>query len=229
MPMSRHHARHRQSTQPLQIVKRAATAAGFGVVTAAAVVGTSAAAWACPTGSHTNTGASVHRAVVHGHASTGEYEHATKHVAAHSTSKGSGHTTTGSGHTTDTTGSTPGGTASAGATRGASPSNPDGMSNGGVDKPWGGAAANDDTDGNNGSGNDADCEDDNNGVGTPGHCRTTLHHHGHSPTQGERGTHRHGAGCEHTAGQGTTGGTESGQSGSGQSGCGQSGSGQSGS
>ena len=50
------------------------------------------------------------------------------------------------------------------------------MSNGGVNKPGGGAVANDDVDGNNGSGNDADCEDDNNGVGTPGHCGTVATH-----------------------------------------------------
>lgn len=47
-----------------------------------------------------------------------------------------------------------------------SPADPDGMENGGADKPATGGE-----DCNNGSGNDADCEDDNNGNGTPGHCR----------------------------------------------------------
>jgi LPXTG-motif cell wall-anchored protein len=49
---------------------------------------------------------------------------------------------------------------------------PDGMLNGGVDQP-GGAGGVDptDQDGNNGSGNDTDCEDDNRGVGIPGHCK----------------------------------------------------------
>jgi hypothetical protein len=48
---------------------------------------------------------------------------------------------------------------------------PDGAANGGVDQP-GGSGGVDPTaqDGNNGSGNDADCEDDNRGVGVPGHC-----------------------------------------------------------
>jgi LPXTG-motif cell wall-anchored protein len=49
---------------------------------------------------------------------------------------------------------------------------PDGLANGGVDQPGGlGGVAVTDQDGNNGSGNDVDCEDDNNGVGIPGHCR----------------------------------------------------------
>jgi hypothetical protein len=54
---------------------------------------------------------------------------------------------------------------------GRSPSDPDGTLNGGVDKPGGeGGIDPSSRDGNNGSGNDADCEDDNRGVGTPGSC-----------------------------------------------------------
>ena len=49
---------------------------------------------------------------------------------------------------------------------------PDGMANGGVDQPGGtGGVDTTSQDGNNGSGNDADCEDDNRGVGVPGHCK----------------------------------------------------------
>jgi len=49
---------------------------------------------------------------------------------------------------------------------------PDGMTNGGVDQPGGqGGIDTTSQDGNNGSGNDADCEDDNRGVGVPGHCK----------------------------------------------------------
>lgn len=48
---------------------------------------------------------------------------------------------------------------------------PDGTENGGVDQPGGtGGVDPTDQDGNNGSGNDSDCEDDNLGVGVPGHC-----------------------------------------------------------
>jgi LPXTG-motif cell wall-anchored protein len=51
-------------------------------------------------------------------------------------------------------------------------SDPDGMTNGGVDQPGGTGGVDTTTqDGNNGSGNDADCEDDNRGVGVPGHCK----------------------------------------------------------
>lgn len=51
-------------------------------------------------------------------------------------------------------------------------SDPDGMDNGGVDQPGGtGGVDKTSQDGNNGSGNDADCEDDNRGVGVPGHCK----------------------------------------------------------
>ena len=51
-------------------------------------------------------------------------------------------------------------------------SDPDGMTNGGVDQPGGqGGIDTTSQDGNNGSGNDADCEDDNRGVGVPGHCK----------------------------------------------------------
>lgn len=49
---------------------------------------------------------------------------------------------------------------------------PDGMTNGGVDQPGGTGGIDTTTqDGNNGSGNDVDCEDDNRGVGVPGHCK----------------------------------------------------------
>jgi LPXTG-motif cell wall-anchored protein len=49
---------------------------------------------------------------------------------------------------------------------------PDGTANGGVDQPGGtGGVDTTSQDGNNGSGNDADCEDDNRGVGVPGHCK----------------------------------------------------------
>lgn len=49
---------------------------------------------------------------------------------------------------------------------------PDGDDNGGVDQPGGdGGVDPTDQDGNNGSGNDSDCEDDNRGVGIPGHCK----------------------------------------------------------
>lgn len=49
---------------------------------------------------------------------------------------------------------------------------PDGMENGGVDQPGGTGGVDTTTqDGNNGSGNDVDCEDDNRGVGVPGHCK----------------------------------------------------------
>ena len=51
-------------------------------------------------------------------------------------------------------------------------SDPDGMENGGVDQPGGqGGVDTTSQDGNNGSGNDADCEDDNRGRGVPGHCK----------------------------------------------------------
>lgn len=51
-------------------------------------------------------------------------------------------------------------------------SDPDGLENGGVDQPGGqGGLDPASQDGNNGSGNDADCEDDNNGLGIPGHCK----------------------------------------------------------
>jgi hypothetical protein len=58
-----------------------------------------------------------------------------------------------------------------GSTQGNSPSDPDGMENGGADKPGGTGGVAPDKDGNNGSGNDSDCEDDNNGKGVPGHCK----------------------------------------------------------
>ena len=56
-------------------------------------------------------------------------------------------------------------TASAGAsgTQGHSSSDPDGMTNGGADKPGGSGGFDADKDGNNGCGNDDDFEDDNNG------------------------------------------------------------------
>jgi hypothetical protein len=47
--------------------------------------------------------------------------------------------------------------------QGHSPSDPDGMGNGGMDKPGMDGGFDDDQDGNNGCGNDADREDDNNG------------------------------------------------------------------
>lgn len=49
---------------------------------------------------------------------------------------------------------------------------PDGDENGGIDQP-GGNGGHDPVgwDGNNGSGNDPDCEDDNRGKGVPGHCK----------------------------------------------------------
>lgn len=49
---------------------------------------------------------------------------------------------------------------------------PDGMENGGIDQP-GGTGGYDPVgwDGNNGTGNDPDCEDDNRGKGVPGHCK----------------------------------------------------------
>jgi hypothetical protein len=47
--------------------------------------------------------------------------------------------------------------------QGFSPSDPDGSSNGGADKPSGSGGCNSDQDGNNGCGNDTDREDDNNG------------------------------------------------------------------
>ena len=56
-------------------------------------------------------------------------------------------------------------------------SDPDGMDNEGVDQPGGdgGYPIDDqgtkDQDGNNGTGNDLDCEDDNRGKGVPGHCK----------------------------------------------------------
>ena len=51
-------------------------------------------------------------------------------------------------------------------------SDPDGDENGGVDQPGGSGGVNKaDQDGNNGSGNDSDCEDDNRGQGVPGHCK----------------------------------------------------------
>jgi LPXTG-motif cell wall-anchored protein len=51
-------------------------------------------------------------------------------------------------------------------------SDPDGDENGGIDQP-GGTGGYDPKgwDGNNGSGNDPDCEDDNRGKGVPGHCK----------------------------------------------------------
>jgi len=140
--MSRNHARHRKASPSSGVVRRTLATAGFGVLASAAIAGTSTAAWACPSGSHSHTRASVHHAVAHGHAAA----HGGGSVAMNDRSS--------------TTGSM----------RGASPSNPDGMTNGGADKPWRAALANDDVDGNNGTGNDLDCEDDNNGVGTPGHC-----------------------------------------------------------
>jgi hypothetical protein len=166
--MSRYQPRHRQETQSLGVAKRVATTASFGVVAVAAIAGTSATAWACPTGAHDKTSGSVHHAVTHSHSSS----------RAH----------------TD-------------ATRGASPSDPDGMSNGGADKPWGAAAANDDVDGNNGSGNDTDCEDDNNGVGTPGHCR--VHDHG-SKVEGSTDHGSKVEGSTVVAVAGATGGTTAG-------------------
>ena len=49
-------------------------------------------------------------------------------------------------------------------TQGRSAADPDGMTNGGADKPGGSGGVNrSDQDGNNGCGNDADFEDDNNG------------------------------------------------------------------
>ena len=64
-------------------------------------------------------------------------------------------------------------------------SDPDGMTNGGVDQPGGTGGVDTTTqDGNNGSGNDADCEDDNRGVGVPGHCKVhTNQGHQHSGDQ----------------------------------------------
>jgi hypothetical protein len=50
-----------------------------------------------------------------------------------------------------------------GHTQGRSQSDPDGMENGGFDKPGCDGGINDDKDGNNGCGNDTDREDDNNG------------------------------------------------------------------
>lgn len=48
-------------------------------------------------------------------------------------------------------------------TQGKSQSDPDGLANGGADKPGGSGGFDDDKDGNNGCGNDDDFEDDNNG------------------------------------------------------------------
>ena len=193
--MSRYQARHRIEPDSLGAVQRTLTTASLGVLATTAIAGTTAA-WACPNGGHSHTRASVHQAVSHGHASTSNSDRRQNEASAHSSSHGSGAQRSADSSSSDS--SSRGSTAhhgttrtsssgeSAGATRGASPSDPDGMSNGGSDKPWGAAAANDDVDGNNGSGNDLDCEDDNNGVGTPGHCGikgesggSTEHAHGH--------------------------------------------------
>ena len=57
--------------------------------------------------------------------------------------------------------------------QGASPSDPDGMDNGGPDKPgYTGGRDTTDQDGNNGSGNDSDCEDDNRGIDPLPSCDT---------------------------------------------------------
>ena len=55
------------------------------------------------------------------------------------------------------------GSAGGSGTQGKSTSDPDGMSNGGADKPGGTGGFDADKDGNNGCGNDDDFEDDNNG------------------------------------------------------------------
>ena len=75
-------------------------------------------------------------------------------------------------------------------------SDPDGMENGGVDQPGGQGGVNTSAqDGNNGSGNDIDCEDDNRGVGVPGHCKDkpTLCQ---KPVKGNGNAYGHSKACE---------------------------------
>lgn len=95
-------------------------------------------------------------------------------------------------------------------------SDPDGMENGGVDQPGGQGGVNTSAqDGNNGSGNDIDCEDDNRGRGVPGHCKNkhkdkdkSEHNNGacqgamgadrHGMTNGGHVSHGHGKGLDHS-------------------------------
>jgi len=85
------------------------------------------------------------------------------------------------------------GTAASGQ-RGKSPSDPDGMENGGADKPGGQGGTIGAQDGNNGSGNDIDCEDDNRGQGVPGHCKAKPDNAKCVPGQAKGHGHGHGHG-----------------------------------
>src|SRR6059058_5162382 len=102
--MCSYRARHRKAPESLGPAKRAATTMSFGVLATAAVAGTSAAAWACPHGSHAqaHTRASVHHAVVHsfgsaGSAGPGASSHGQSTV--HDTTPGSSHAETSAGTT----------------------------------------------------------------------------------------------------------------------------------
>lgn len=105
-------------------------------------------------------------AAPHDPAHTSQGKSATAHSHASATPR---HQTRAGGHTTG------GGGSSVNLARPNSfqaQSDPDGMTNGGVDQPGGtGGVDTSAQDGNNGSGNDIDCEDDNRGVGIPGHCK----------------------------------------------------------
>jgi hypothetical protein len=78
--------------------------------------------------------------------------------------------------------------------RGKSPSDPDGMENGGADKPGGQGGTIGAQDGNNGSGNDIDCEDDNRGQGVPAHCEAKPDNTKCVPGQAKGHTNEHGHG-----------------------------------
>ena len=80
-----------------------------------------------------------------------------------------------------------------GRTQGRSHSDPDGMSNGGADKPGCTGGFDADRDGNNGCGNDADREDDNNGR-CGGRKDRSLGAQAQGPTEGRPGQGRKGQG-----------------------------------
>jgi LPXTG-motif cell wall-anchored protein len=63
------------------------------------------------------------------------------------------------------------------------------MENDGVDQPGGNGGVNPNAqDGNNGSGNDVDCEDDNRGKGVPGHCKEKSADEAPAETSGDTTT-----------------------------------------
>lgn len=148
---------------------------------ALALVGTTFAGTAWAGGHESSTGRSADRSTsaVRDHDGDADHEPSTRITESADGSDANGASLHPSGNDRSVE---PGGSGN----QGKAESDPDGMSNGGVDKPGGqGGVYTGDQDGNNGCGNDNDFEDDNNG-----NCGGPAHERGRTPTAPEGSTGR---------------------------------------